>query len=192
MYNVSRQLPWWLSGKESACQSKRHWFSPWVGKIPWRGKWQPTPVVLPGKCHGQSSLVGYGPWGHRRVGWNLAIKQQKNNILPDCFYHRIGTDYTKVHRSLKKGHVSGQEAISQRASSFRHQEGRITIAIKQESLFPLSRVTVLMTPTWILSILGISRTGSLNGKRRDGSWAMRWHLNIFLYVSLCRNRWVSF
>ena len=37
-------LPWWLSGKESACQCRRHGFDPWVRKIPWRRKWQPTPV----------------------------------------------------------------------------------------------------------------------------------------------------
>ena len=36
---------------------------PWVGKIPWRRKWQPTPVFLPGESHGQRSLVGYNPWG---------------------------------------------------------------------------------------------------------------------------------
>ena len=40
-------------------------FNPWVGKIPWRRKWQPTPVFLPGKSHGQRSLVGYHPWGHK-------------------------------------------------------------------------------------------------------------------------------
>ena len=37
-------------------------FSPWVGKIPWRREWQPTVVFLPGKSHGQRSLVGYSPW----------------------------------------------------------------------------------------------------------------------------------
>ena len=37
------------------------WFDPWVGKIPWRRKWQPTPVFLPGESHGQRSLVGYSP-----------------------------------------------------------------------------------------------------------------------------------
>ena len=42
----------------------RHEFDPWVGKIPWRRKWQPTPIFLPGKPHGQRSLVGYSPWGH--------------------------------------------------------------------------------------------------------------------------------
>ena len=36
---------------------------PWVGKIPWRRKWQPTLVFLPGEPHGQRSLVGYSPWG---------------------------------------------------------------------------------------------------------------------------------
>ena len=38
-------------------------FNPWVGTIPWRRKWQPTPVLLPGKSHGWRSLVGYSPWG---------------------------------------------------------------------------------------------------------------------------------
>ena len=38
-------------------------FNPWVGKISWRRKWQPTPVFLPGKSHGQRNLVGYSPWG---------------------------------------------------------------------------------------------------------------------------------
>ena len=55
------------SGKEPACQCRKHKrcrFSPWVGKIPWRRAWQPTPVFLPGDSHGQRSLVVYGPWGH--------------------------------------------------------------------------------------------------------------------------------
>ena len=42
-------LPWWLSGKESACQCRRCGFDPWVRKIPWRRKWQPTAVFLPGE-----------------------------------------------------------------------------------------------------------------------------------------------
>ena len=36
-------------------------FDPWVGKIPWRRAWQPTPVFLPGESHGQRSLAGYDP-----------------------------------------------------------------------------------------------------------------------------------
>ena len=44
---------------------KRHRLNPWVGEIPWRRKWQPTPVFLPGESHGQRRLVGYSPWGHK-------------------------------------------------------------------------------------------------------------------------------
>ena len=40
-------------------------FYPWVGKIPWRRKWQPTPVFLPGECYGQRSLAGYSLWGRK-------------------------------------------------------------------------------------------------------------------------------
>ena len=57
-------LPRWHIGKESACQCGRCGFDLWVGKIPWRRKWQSTPVFLPGEFHGQRSLAGYSPWGH--------------------------------------------------------------------------------------------------------------------------------
>ena len=67
-YGLSR----WLSGKEPACQFKRHRFNPWSGKIPWRRKWQPTPVLLPKKSHGERSLVGYGPQCHKRFRHILA------------------------------------------------------------------------------------------------------------------------
>ena len=58
-------LPRWFCGKESTCKFGRQRFSPWVRKIPWRWKWQPTPGFLPGKSHGQKRLVGYSPWGHK-------------------------------------------------------------------------------------------------------------------------------
>ena len=54
--------------KEPACQHRRHkrWgFDPWVGKIPWRRAWQPTPVFLPKESHKQRSLACYSPWGHK-------------------------------------------------------------------------------------------------------------------------------
>ena len=57
-------LPPWLSGKGPTCQCRRCGFDPWLRKIPWRRKWQPTPVILPGKSHGQRSRTGYSPWGH--------------------------------------------------------------------------------------------------------------------------------
>jgi len=42
-------------------------FNPWVWKISWRRKWQPTPVFLPGKVHGQRSKVGYSPSGDKEL-----------------------------------------------------------------------------------------------------------------------------
>ena len=55
----------WLRAKESTCQCRRHGFYLWVGRIPWRRKWQPPPVFLPGKSHRERSLVGCGPWGRK-------------------------------------------------------------------------------------------------------------------------------
>ena len=52
-------------------------FNPWVGKIPWKRKWQLTPVFLPRESHGQSSLAGYIPWGGKRVRHNLVAKQHQ-------------------------------------------------------------------------------------------------------------------
>ena len=57
-------FPGGTSGKEPTCQCrrhKRHRFHPWVGKIPWRRAWQPTPVFLPGESHGQRCPAGYSP-----------------------------------------------------------------------------------------------------------------------------------
>ena len=64
-------LPWWLSSKRLHLRCRRHrrcWFHPWIGKIPWRRKWQPTPVFLLGISHGQRSLEdcrSYSPQGHK-------------------------------------------------------------------------------------------------------------------------------
>ena len=60
--NLSTWNPEWLSGKESACNAGDVGsIDPWVRKIPWRRKWQPTTVLLPGKPHGHSSLAGCSP-----------------------------------------------------------------------------------------------------------------------------------
>ena len=42
-------------------------FDPWLRNIPWKKKWQPTSVFLPGESHGQRSLVGYSPWGCKQL-----------------------------------------------------------------------------------------------------------------------------
>ena len=43
----------------------KHGFYPWLGKIPWRRAWHPSPVFSPGESHGQRSLVGCSLWGHK-------------------------------------------------------------------------------------------------------------------------------
>ena len=53
------------SGKEPVCQCRRREFDPWVGKVPWRKRWQPTPEILPGKFHGWRSLADYSVQSHK-------------------------------------------------------------------------------------------------------------------------------
>ena len=57
--DCTEQFPWWSDGKASSRNMGDPGFDPWVGQIPLRRKCQPTPVFLPGKSHGQRSLVGY-------------------------------------------------------------------------------------------------------------------------------------
>ena len=58
-------LPWWLRGYSVCLECGRPGFSSWVGKIPWRRKWHPTPVFLPGESYGRRSLVGCSSWGRK-------------------------------------------------------------------------------------------------------------------------------
>ena len=93
-------FPGGISGDESACQHrkyKRCVFSPWVGKIPWRRKWQHTPVFLPGKSHRQRSLAGYRPWGHKRVGHDWATQPQYRDSSKLCSWGRLRE--SKVNRA---------------------------------------------------------------------------------------------
>ena len=71
---------WWLNVKESACQCRRHRFNPWVKKIPYRRKWQRTPVFLSGKSQRQRSLAGYSPWSHNNV---CTIERLNSNNLEE-------------------------------------------------------------------------------------------------------------
>ena len=97
--NGVQGLSWWHSGKEPTCQYRRHKRSSsdsWVHKIPWSRKWQPTPVFLPGKSHGQRSLAGYGPWGPKEsdmtehtctnrvhdLGWPWPASSSRRILVP--------------------------------------------------------------------------------------------------------------
>ena len=56
-------------------------FDPWVGKIPSRRKWQPAPIFLPGKSHGQSRLMGYNPKGQKKSDNTEKISTHTQEML---------------------------------------------------------------------------------------------------------------
>ena len=92
------KLSWCRSGKESACQYRRHKrceFNPWVGKIPWSRKWQPIPFFLPGKLHGQRSLESYSPWGHEE----LDITERAHTYIK-LFFHCKSSSFKFLCTSL--------------------------------------------------------------------------------------------
>ena len=84
----------WLSGRASACHCRRPRFDPWIGKIPWRRKWLPTPVFLLGKSHRKGSLEGYS---HKVfVGSQIAINT--------CTHTNTG--HLKVVSSIDSGNCN--------------------------------------------------------------------------------------
>ena len=100
-------LPWWLNGKESACQCRRRGFYPWVGKIPWRRKWQPTLVFLSGKSLGQRSMADCCPWDRKRVGQDLVAKWWCF-FLATCFricWYKCKNDHTHLCNFLISYHL---------------------------------------------------------------------------------------
>ena len=74
--NEDKRLPWWLSGKESACQCRRFGFAPWVGKTPGKGNGNPLQYSQEILRTGRS-LVGYTPRDRKGIGHNLVTKQQQ-------------------------------------------------------------------------------------------------------------------
>ena len=76
-------LPWWLSGKESACQRRRRRFDPWSGKITCKRKWQTTPVFLPGKSHEQKSLAGFSAWDSKS---QTRLSTDAHTFMLACFH----------------------------------------------------------------------------------------------------------
>ena len=89
----------WLGGKESTCQFRRCrgcGFSPWVRKILWRRKWQPTPVLLPGKPHGHRSLVGYSPQGCKELDMTKWLSHMHLCSLSQMLGSKKSNDFLEV------------------------------------------------------------------------------------------------
>ena len=113
-------LPRWNSGKEFACQCKRCGFDPWVGKILWSRKWQPTLVFLVTKFHGQKRLVGYSPWGckesdktehthtHVHVAVSISSVQFSRSVVPDSATPWIAASQASL--SITNERLRGQES----------------------------------------------------------------------------------
>ena len=96
---IGKWLPLWLSGKESTCQCRRCRFNPWIRKIPWKRKWQPTPVFLPEESYGQRS------WQARvhRVQFSSVAQScptlcnPMNRSTPGLPVHHYLPEFTQTH-----------------------------------------------------------------------------------------------
>ena len=106
-------LPWWFSGKESACQyrnCRRRSFDPWVSKICWRRRWQPTSAFLPGKSHSQRSLAGYSPGGHCSLP--CKSKQEPSGQQPTFCFGFLGIPLRRLKQSPNTHHLGLTPCLS--------------------------------------------------------------------------------
>ena len=115
-----------------------HGFDLWVRKIPWRRKWQPTPVFLPGKSHGQRSLEVYVPWGHKRVGHDLVPRQQQHS-------NKLRLRSVELSSLITRGDP-GTTATALQAGSCRLEDGQTGVRWEGAvSFIPLTADTALWT-----------------------------------------------
>ena len=96
------RVPRWLSSKESTCANAGDVdLIPGLGtSIPWRRKWQPTPVFLPGESHGQRSLVGYSPEGCKELDTTNAPSHLHTCYLERCHGNLHSLRLTKTGENL--------------------------------------------------------------------------------------------
>ena len=121
-------LPRWCSGKQSACHSRRlqrHGFDPWLWKIPWSRKWQPTPVFLPGESPWTEEPGWLQSMGSQTVGQNWTTKHSivwvkflKNGVYKTISYH------FKTAWILRQKMVKSLFIILMRHCSFKYKESR--------------------------------------------------------------------
>ena len=123
---VSRQpfgLPQWLKRKRICLQCRRHkrcGFDPWVRKIPWRRKWQPTPVFLPRKSRGQRSLEGYSPQDHKESNTTERILMLGNSLAHEYNQQIRNLQFScPTQSSLQSSHHSFQ--LDSPSSNIPHQ-----------------------------------------------------------------------
>ena len=88
---VTWGLPWWLRRLSVCLQCRRPGFNPCIGKIPWRRKWQSTPGLLPGKSHGQKSLVDYSPWSLKEL--DTTEKLHFTSVMTFCISSALSSSF---------------------------------------------------------------------------------------------------
>ena len=171
-------FPGGSDGKSICLQCGRPGFDPWVRKIPWRRKWQPTPVFLPGKSHGWRSLVGYSLWGHKESDMTEWLHfhfpcpeicpQAPNvgrvlvSISQDCYNNDHKLDGLKQHLSphSSRGQTSKMEELAWSQSCGRLQ--RISLSSSNFwwlQVFPDSSLCLhlsMPSPSCCLSLLCVS------------------------------------
>ena len=116
-------FPGGTSVKEPVCQCrrpKRRGFDPWLGKIPWWRTRQPSPVFFPGESHGQRSLAGYSPWGHKELNTTEVTSHAHTHVysIVNSFCRTVGKSnivkqlYSNRNEFLKKMHIMSRDAQS--------------------------------------------------------------------------------
>ena len=148
-------------------QYRRCGFDPWVRKIPWRRKWQPTPTFLPGNAHGQRSLVGYSLLALKRVKYNLTLtKLVKPNffVVVLWFYCPMISHLSPCNQDSRCLRWLGQGKVIYDAIQFL---GSIDISVSYTSqiyhLSPLTASTPTVTSTLVpFNILPLGRKNNLS------------------------------
>ena len=110
-------FPWWPNGKESIHQSRKGRFNSWVRKIPWRRKWQSTPVFLPGKSHEQRNLAGVESIGRKESDTAYRLNNNKAEtinivayFLQDCLRKNVwiilNIELFYLFFTIRRGNIS--------------------------------------------------------------------------------------
>ena len=117
--------------------ARRHGFDPWVVKMPWRRKWQPTPVFLPGKCHGQRSLADYSPRGRKELDTTERLSHHHHLMASDLGLSAACKPRPSVRSSCAHPFPSGWGwgwARGTLGSSCHGQPGRCTLQAHRSQL----------------------------------------------------------
>ena len=113
--------------------SGRPRFDPQVGKIPWRRKWQPTPVLLPGKFHGQRTLVGYSLWGCKELDTTeqfhflVGVRMESRQISGSGCGQVEGSERRRCGQFA--GTFKGHQAMRRSRLLLQHDSGRTTVIL---------------------------------------------------------------